>query len=271
MMLPASDEISEALGGLHTEREAIRSEVEAIERDLADRHEALERLTKAIETLERLLERPDADSEPPDSEFALPERPAPPPPVRPAPRPPDRYAEPAAPPDLSGIPRLTAVLGLLAGSDAPLHYKEIAEIASAPTSSVTPNLSSLKQRDLVETSERGSYRLVTPLPIESEQEANEALRVVVTTIVDEQRWDILEAIFEMDNRLPFVGFEHFRRNRLPGVAGVRWANDRLTHEMMKELIARELVEVYHTDNPRNPDFPTAALRLTDEGFDEIER
>ncbi len=73
----------------------------------------------------------------------------------------------------------------------------------------------------------------------------------------------------MDERLPFVGFEHFRRNRLGNVTGARWSNDRLTHAMMKELLGRELIEVYHTDNPRNPDFPTAAIRLTADGLDEI--
>ena len=172
--------------------------------------------------------------------------------------------------DLSQLPRQTAVLGILAGATSALHYQEIAEIAGAPASSVTPNLSHLKYRELAETTEPGKYRLAQMLSLESEQEVNEALRIVAIAIVDDQQWDILEAIFEMDERLPFVGFEHFRRNRLANVTGVRWANDRLTHALMKELLGRELIEVYHTDNPRNPDFPTAAIRLTAEGLDEIE-
>lgn len=263
MTSSAADELGEALTRLQSDREAILGEVAAIERELGERHEAVADLNEKIEAMEKTLAvlRPDLAHDverppPPDEEEdgAAGEAGESPPPV-----------------DFSHLPRQTAVLGIVGGAAGPLHYREIAEIAGAPASSVTPNLSHLKYRDLVETTEPGRYRLATTmLAIESEQEVNEALRAVATAIVDDGQWDILEAVSEMDERLPFVGFEHFRRNRLANVTGARWANDRLTHAIMKELLSRELIEVYHTDNPRNPDFPTAAIRLTPEGLEEIE-
>jgi len=262
MTSSAADELSEALTRLQSERETILGEIATIERDLGERHESLSDVNEKIEALEKTLAvlRPDLARElqrppPPDEE----EEPAEAAPVD---------APTAA--DFSHLPRQTAVLGILAGSTEAMHYQEIAEIAGAPASSVSPNLSHLKYRDLVETTDPGTYQLAPVLALEGEQEANEALRAVATAIVDDRQWDILEAVYEMDDRLPFVGFEHFRRNRLANVTGARWANDRLTHALMKELLERELIEVYHTDNPRNPDFPTAAIRLTAEGLDEIE-
>ncbi|MCY3505968.1 MAG: helix-turn-helix domain-containing protein [Chloroflexi bacterium] len=262
MTSSAADELSEALTRLQGERETILGEIATIERDLGEKHESLSDVNEKIEALRktlavlrpdlvRNLERPAApeDEDEPDEQAP---------------------AEAATAADFSELPRQTAVLGILAGATEAMHYQEIAEIAGAPASSVSPNLSHLKYRDLVESTDPGTYRLAPVLPLESEQEANEALRAVATAIVDDRQWDILEAVFEMDERLPFVGFEHFRRNRLANVTGVRWANDRLTHALMKELLSRELIEVYHTDNPRNPEFPTAAIRLTAEGLDEIE-
>ncbi|MXX20138.1 MAG: helix-turn-helix domain-containing protein [Dehalococcoidia bacterium] len=262
MTSSAADELSEALTRLQGERETILGEIATIERDLGEKHESLSDVNEKIEALRKTLAvlRPDLVRDL--------ERPA-------APEDEDELSEqtPVESPtaaDFSELPRQTAVLGILAGATEAMHYQEIAEIAGAPASSVSPNLSHLKYRDLVETTDPGTYQLAPVLPLESEQEANEALRAVATAIVDDRQWDILEAVFEMDERLPFVGFEHFRRNRLANVTGVRWANDRLTHALMKELLSRELIEVYHTDNPRNPEFPTAAIRLTAEGLDEIE-
>lgn len=262
MTSSAADELSEALTRLQGERETILAEIATIERDLGEKHEALSDINEKIEALEKTLAvlRPDLARElqrppPPEEEDE---------PIEQTP------VEAATAADFSHLPRQTAVLGILAGSPEAMHYQEIAEIAGAPASSVSPNLSHLKYRDLVETTDPGTYRLAPVLALEGEQEANEALRAVATAIVDDRQWEILEAVFEMDERLPFVGFEHFRRNRLANVTGVRWANDRLTHALMKELLGRELIEVYHTDNPRNPEFPTAAIRLTAEGLDEIE-
>ena len=284
MTSPTSDELGEAFDRLHDEREDALREIEQLERDLSDRREALVRIDDNIEALEKTLallgRAPDRerDDEPPpydddedeaDDEDAGGEASAPPAvsAITPASTPPSPDA-----PDFSGLSRQVAVLGIITGALAPLHYKEIAEIAGAPPGSITSNLSQLKGRELVETREPGVYGPAMRLSLTGEHEANEALRAVATAIVDEQRWDILDAVYEMDKRLPFVGFEHFRRNRLPTVAGVReWANDRLTHAVMKDILARELIEVYHTENPRNPEFPTAAIRLTDEGFEEIER
>ncbi len=265
MTSSAADELGEALTRLHNERDAILDAIAALERDLGEKHEALADINENIDAMEktlavlrpdlaRELQRPSPPEEAEEEEEATEKAPA----------------ESSRAADLSQLPRQTAVLGILAGATSALHYQEIAEIAGAPASSVTPNLSHLKYRELAETTEPGKYRLAQMLSLESEQEVNEALRIVAIAIVDDQQWDILEAIFEMDERLPFVGFEHFRRNRLANVTGVRWANDRLTHALMKELLGRELIEVYHTDNPRNPDFPTAAIRLTAEGLDEIE-
>ena len=265
MTSSAADELSEALTRLHTDRDLTLDEIAGIERDLAEKHEALADLNEKIDAMEKTLAvlRPDLARElrppPPDDdedEESL---------ATPA-----AEAAPVAAVDFSHLPRQTAVLGILAGSAAEMHYQEIAEVAGAPASSVSPNLSHLKFRDLVETTDPGRYRLAPMLPLESEQEVNEALRAVAIAIVDDRQWDILEAVFEMDDRLPFVGFEHFRRNRLGNVTGTRWANDRLTHAIMKVLLERQLIEVYHTDNPRNPEFPTAAIRLTAEGLDEIE-
>ncbi len=264
MTSTAADELGEALTRLTNEREAILAEIATIERDLAEKHEALSDLNEKIDAMEKALAvlRPDLAREP---------RRSPPPTDEEEEPSASEAAEPApAGADFSHLPRQAAVLGILAGSANPLHYQEIAEVAGAPASSVSPNLSHLKYRELVETTEPGRYRLAPMLAIEAEQEVNEALRLVAIAIVDDQQWDILEAVLEMDERLPFVGFEHFRRNRLANVAGARWANDRLTHALMKELLERELIEVYHTDNPRNPDFPTAAIRLTAEGLDEVE-
>lgn len=282
MTSPASDELTEAFDRLHDEREALLRDIGELERDLADRRKALTRIDDNIEAMEKTLAllgrapdtpRDDAD-EPYDddededvadgvAESAPPAVSA----ITPASAPPAPEA-----PDFSGLSRQVAVLGIITGAMQPLHYKEIADIVGAPPGSVTPNLSQLKQRELVETREPGVYELAQRLSLTGEHEANEALREVATAIVDEQRWDVLDAVYEMDKRLPFVGFEHFRRNRLPTVAGVReWANDRLTHAIMKDMLARDLIEVYHTENPRNPEFPTAAIRLTDEGFEEIER
>lgn len=262
MTSTAADELSEALTRLQGERETILGEIATIERDLAEKHESLSDVNEKIEAMRKTLAvlRPDLAPEVERPE-ALDDEDEP---TEPAP------AESTTAADFSDLPRQTAVLGILAGASEAMHYQEIAEIAGAPASSVSPNLSHLKYRDLVETTDPGTYRLAPVLALEGEQEANEALRAVATAIVDDRQWDILEAVFDMDERLPFVGFEHFRRNRLANVTGVRWANDRLTHGLMKELLARELIEVYHTDNPRNPEFPTAAIRLTPEGLDEIE-
>lgn len=289
---PASDELTEAFNRLHDEREELLREIGELERDLTDRRKAVRRIDDNIAAMEKTLallgrapqaprddgvddaDEPYDDDDADDAEgnvvVAVPAEAVAPPAVSaitPAATPPSPEA-----PDLSALSRQTAVLGIITGAVEPLHYKDIADIAGAPPGSITSNLSQLKQRELVETREPGVYELAPRLSLTGEHEANEALRAVAATIADEQRWDILDAVYEMDKRLPFVGFEHFRRNRLPTVAGVReWANDRLTHAVMKDMLARDLIEVYHTENPRNPEFPTAAIRLTDEGFEEIER
>lgn len=287
MTSPASDELTEAFDRLHDERETLLRDIGELERDLADRRKALTRIDDNIEAMEKTLAllgrapdtpRDDADEpydddedEDADSEAIAESVAESAPPAVSAITPASAPPAPEAP-DFSGLSRQVAVLGIITGAMQPLHYKEIADIVGAPPGSVTPNLSQLKQRELVETREPGVYELAQRLSLTGEHEANEALREVATAIVDEQRWDVLDAVYEMDKRLPFVGFEHFRRNRLPTVAGVReWANDRLTHAIMKDMLARDLIEVYHTENPRNPEFPTAAIRLTDEGFEEIER
>ncbi len=268
----AASELTEALTRLHNERDAILEEIAGLERDLADKHETLADMHEKVEALEKTLkvlhpeaaqamqslappaaetededERDDDDDE--DEAGEGPE------------------SKPAT--DFSHLSRQMAVLGVLAGTSRTLHYSEIARIVDAPASSISANLSHLKYRQMVESTEPGVYQMVALMPIEAEPEVNEALRNVATAIVDDQQWEILEAILEMDERLPFVGFEHFRRNRLAHVAGAGWANDRLTHALMKEVLARDLIEVYHKDNPRNPEFPTAAIRLTDAGLDEI--
>ncbi|MCY3882002.1 MAG: hypothetical protein OXG61_07780 [Chloroflexi bacterium] len=264
MTSSAADELREALTRLLSERGTLLAEIASIEQNLGEKHESLADLNEKVDALEKSLavlqperahELQRSEPDPEDGEEDEEEAPA---------------VEEAKPPaDFSHLSRQVAVLGILAGAAGPLHYREIAAIAGAPANSVTPNLSNLKYRDVVETTDPGKYRLAAMLALEDEHEVNEALRAVAMAIVDDQQWDILDAVAGMDERLPFVGFEHFRRNRLASVTATRWANDRLTHAMMKELLERELIEVYHTDNPRNPDFPTAAIRLTPEGLDEI--
>ncbi len=262
MTSSAAEELREALTRLLNERDARLTEIASIEHDLGEKHASLADLNEKIDAMEKTLavleperahefQRSEPDATGGDEEGAAGDE------------------EPKAAADFSHLSRQVAVLGILAGAAEALHYQEIAEIAGAPTNSVTPNLSNLKYRDLVETTDPGRYRLAPLFALEDEQEVNGALRAVATAIVDDRQWDILDAVAGMDERLPFVGFEHFRRNRLASVTGTRWGNDRLTHAMMKELLERELIEVYHTDNPRNPDFPTAAIRLTAEGLDEI--
>ncbi len=262
MTSSAADELREALTRLLSERDGLLTEIASIEQDLGEKHESLTDLNEKIDAMEKTLavlqperahefQRSEPDAEGGEEEGAT------------------TVEEPRAPADFSHLSRQVAVLGILAGAAGTLHYQEIADIAGAPVNSVTPNLSNLKYRNLVETTDPGQYRLAPLLALEDEQAVNEALRAVAMAIVDDLQWDILDAVAGMDERLPFVGFEHFRRNRLGSVTGTRWANDRLTHAMMKELLERELIEVYHTDNPRNPDFPTAAIRLTPEGLDEI--
>lgn len=89
------------------------------------------------------------------------------------------------------------------------------------------------------------------------------------TVNWEKMVEILWALHREANRLPFVGFGHFQKSRVPGVIGMPYANMEFTHSLLMELIDDGYVEVYHVENPHKPDFPTAAIRLTDEGIQEM--
>ncbi len=279
MATPASDELAEALTRLHSEREGLLADVADLEKRLGERHEALIELNEKIEAMEKTLAMLRTDLA---EELQLP--PADQPRGEALPRasfnraPASRneamhgdMEELTASEAIGELPRQLAVLGLLASAERPPHYQELADITGAPESEVSPILSHLEYRGLVETTAwPGRYQIAGSLPMDSDYEVNTAVRRLTAAIVDERLWDICDEILSMDQRLPFVGFEHFRRNRLPRVANTPWGNERFTHAVMKELLAREFIEVYRTENPRNPDFPTAAIRLTPEGLEELD-
>lgn len=87
----------------------------------------------------------------------------------------------------------------------------------------------------------------------------------VEQVVDENIASILRAIDAESKRLPFVGFQFFRAQRLPAAIQRLSANEEFTQEVMKDLIDIEVIEVYHCENPKNSAYPTAAIRLTEHG------
>ena len=150
MTSSAADELSEALTRLQGERETILGEIATIERDLGERHESLSDVNEKIEALARRHSpclRPDLVRDL--------ERPAPP-------EDEDELAEASAGRrhrqrrTSQNLPRQTAVLGILAGAQPrPCTTRRSRRSRARRRAAFLPNLSHLKYRDLVETTDPG--------------------------------------------------------------------------------------------------------------------
>ncbi len=89
-------------------------------------------------------------------------------------------------------------------------------------------------------------------------------RLGLGDLLDRYREDITDQIESLEASLPFVGLKYYRDQLLPQVVGeVRQGELR---SLMDLLVDSGVVDVYQVENPNNPEFPTAAIRLplTDE-------
>ena len=83
-------------------------------------------------------------------------------------------------------------------------------------------------------------------------------------LLERHREDIAEQIDSLQSSLPFVGLKYYRDQLLPQVVGeIRQGELR---SLMDLMVDSGVVDVYQVENPNNPEFPTAAIRLplTDE-------
>ena len=88
-------------------------------------------------------------------------------------------------------------------------------------------------------------------------------------LLERYRDDITDQIESLEASLPFVGLKYYRDQLLPQVVGeIRQGELR---SLMDLLVDSGAVDVYQVENPNNPEFPTAAIRLplTDE-IDDID-
>ena len=97
-------------------------------------------------------------------------------------------------------------------------------------------------------------------------------------LLDRHREDIAEQIESLQSSLPFVGLKYYRDQLLPQVVGeIRQGELR---SLMDLMVDSGVVDVYQVENPNNPEFPTAAIRLplsdepdemdADEGIEELD-
>ena len=94
-------------------------------------------------------------------------------------------------------------------------------------------------------------------------------RLGLGDLLERFRDDIIDQIESLEASLPFVGLKYYRDQLLPQVVGeVRQGELR---SLMDLLVDSGAVDVYQVENPNNPEFPTAAIRLplTDE-MDELD-
>ena len=71
--------------------------------------------------------------------------------------------------------------------------------------------------------------------------------------------DIADQIESLESSLPFVGLKYYRDQLLPQVVGeIRQGELR---SLMDLMVDSGIVDVYQVENPNNPEFPTAAIRL----------
>ena len=88
-------------------------------------------------------------------------------------------------------------------------------------------------------------------------------------LLERYRDDITDQIESLEASLPFVGLKYYRDQLLPQVVGE--ARQGELRSLMDLLVDSGVVDVYQVENPNNPAFPTAAIRLplTDE-LDELD-
>ena len=94
-------------------------------------------------------------------------------------------------------------------------------------------------------------------------------RLGLGDLLERFRDDITDQIESLEASLPFVGLKYYRDQLLPQVVGeIRQGELR---SLMDLLVDSGAVDVYQVENPNNPEFPTAAIRLplTDE-IDELD-
>ena len=94
-------------------------------------------------------------------------------------------------------------------------------------------------------------------------------RLGLGDLLERFRDDITDQIESLEASLPFVGLKYYRDQLLPQVVGeIRQGELR---SLMDLLVDSGAVDVYQVENPNNPEFPTAAIRLplTDE-IDDID-
>ncbi len=78
-------------------------------------------------------------------------------------------------------------------------------------------------------------------------------------LLDRHREDIEDQVESLQSSLPFVGLKYYRDQLLPQVVGeIRQGELR---SLMDLMVDTGLVDVYQVENPNNPEFPTAAIRL----------
>lgn len=98
--------------------------------------------------------------------------------------------------------------------------------------------------------------------------------------LDPEEWGtqlaILRSIAEQEaSDKPFVGCSYYLKRRMPEVLRLprgmtQEAEAYATQQALNLLVNEGLVEVYHLPNPRNEEYPTAAIRLTEEGRAELQ-
>ena len=122
--------------------------------------------------------------------------------------------------------------------------------------SVGTTLSDLAADRRVERIARGRYRAIET-PATDLEDLLEAHRVA-----------IVRQIESLEATLPFVGLKYYRDQILPQVVGELEHHD--LRDLMGLIVEAQLVEVYQVPNPNNPEFSTAAVRLSQAGGAELD-
>ena len=89
-----------------------------------------------------------------------------------------------------------------------------------------------------------------------------------------ENWDkllpVLSELAIQEERLPWVGFRYFKQRRVGPAVDDLSMTDETAHRILQEFIEEGLVEVYYVPNHQvGRAYPTAALRLTEEGREEL--
>ncbi len=84
-------------------------------------------------------------------------------------------------------------------------------------------------------------------------------RLDLQELLNRHREDVRDQIESLESSLPFVGLKYYRDQLLPQVVGeIRQGELR---SLMDLMVDSGVVDVYQVENPNNPEFPTAAIRL----------